>query len=91
MKIPDRFLRAAGEPLGEYPCPACRFLTLSEQPPGTYEICPICWWEDGPVQFSDLDYEGGANKPSLNQWQQWFEDQKLPELVKIGFNFPPRA
>ena len=48
-----------------YPCPCCFNLTLSEQPPGTYEVCPVCYWEDDPVQFVDEEYEGGANNVSL--------------------------
>ena len=48
-------------------CPCCSFLTLCENPPGTYEICPVCFWEDDGVQFSDPDYVGGANHISLNQ------------------------
>jgi hypothetical protein len=91
MKIPDRFLRGPGEPLGAYACPACRFLTLSESPPGTYEICSICGWEDDPAQFSDPNYSGGANRPSLNEWRRNFEEEVLPGLVNGGFNLPPRA
>ena len=45
-----------------YPCPSCHNRTLSEQPPGTYEICPVCFWEDDPVQFEDKDYDGGKGK-----------------------------
>jgi hypothetical protein len=48
-----------------YPCPCCHNRTLSEQPPGTYEICPVCFWEDDPVQFEDEDYDGGANSVNL--------------------------
>jgi hypothetical protein len=48
-----------------YPCPCCKHLTLSEPPPGTYELCPVCYWEDDPVQFDDDRYEGGANRVSL--------------------------
>ncbi len=51
----------------KYECPCCGYLTLDEQPPGTYEICPVCFWEDDPVQFEDPKYEGGANRISLNQ------------------------
>ena len=91
MKIPDRFRRAQGEPLGEHACPACRYLTLSEPPPGTYEICAICGWEDDPVQCDDPDYRGGANHPSLNEWRSHFEAEILPDLVRRGFNLPPRA
>ena len=49
-----------------YACPCCRYLTLSEAPPGTFEICPVCSWEDDNVQYDDPSYEGGANLESLN-------------------------
>lgn len=91
MKIPDRHQRGRGEPLGAFPCPCCGFLTLDEQPPGTYEICGICGWEDDLVQFEDPDYRGGANDPSLNEWRQKFETEGLPELRRSGFNLPPRV
>ncbi len=41
--------------------------TLEEEPPGTYEICSICYWEDDEVQFNDHDFEGRANEVSLRQ------------------------
>ena len=50
-----------------YPCPCCGFLTRSESDHGTFEICPICGWEDDYVQFNDPDYRGGANRESLNE------------------------
>jgi rubredoxin len=49
-----------------YPCPVCGFLTFTEEPPGTYDICPVCFWEDDPVQAQDPDFEGGANSVSMN-------------------------
>ena len=55
-----------------WPCPCCGYRTLSEPPPGTFEICAICYWEDDNVQFDDPDYEGGANKVSLRQAQRNF-------------------
>jgi len=45
----------------------CGNYTLDEEPPGTFEICSVCYWEDDNVQFDDLDYAGGANGISLNQ------------------------
>ena len=53
----------------KYTCPCCGYKSLDEQPPGTYEICSICFWEDDPVQFDDPDYGGGANTPSLRTAQ----------------------
>ena len=49
-----------------YPCPCCANLTLSEPPPGTFEVCPVCLWEDDAVQAGDSSIEGGANKMSLS-------------------------
>ncbi len=47
-----------------HPCPCCGYLTFDE-PPGSYEICPVCFWEDDAVQLRWPTYEGGANRPSL--------------------------
>ncbi|MEV4636294.1 CPCC family cysteine-rich protein [Actinoplanes sp. NPDC049548] len=54
-----------------YPCPCCGYLAFSE-PPGSYDICPICFWEDDLVQLRWPDYSGGANRPSLRDSQQNF-------------------
>jgi hypothetical protein len=47
------------------PCPCCGEFTLSEK--DFYEICPVCNWEDDPVQSTDPTYAGGANTMSLIQ------------------------
>ena len=48
-----------------YICPCCGKHTLHENPPGTFEICGICGWEDDDVQYNDPAYSGGANEVSL--------------------------
>ena len=63
-----------------HPCPCCGYLTLSEPPPGTYEICPVCFWEDDAVQFRDPAYEGGANTVSLDQARASFREHGVSEL-----------
>jgi Cysteine-rich CPCC len=55
-----------------YPCPCCGFLTLDEKPPGTYSICPVCWWEDDDLQWRNPEYAGGANAVSLRQARENF-------------------
>lgn len=50
-----------------YVCPCCGEHTLHESPPGTFEICDICGWEDDNVQYLNPDYSGGANAFSLNE------------------------
>jgi hypothetical protein len=54
-----------------HPCPCCGHLTFDE-PPGSYSICDICFWEDDAVQLRWPTYAGGANKPSLIESQQNF-------------------
>ncbi len=49
-----------------YPCRCCGFLTLDEEPKGTYEVCLVCFWEDDPSQSADPNSAGGANTVSLN-------------------------
>ena len=50
-----------------YPCPCCGYFTFSAPPPGTYQICPICFWEDACSL-----YEWGSNDLSLLQAQENF-------------------
>jgi hypothetical protein len=38
---------------------------MFDEPPGSYEICKICFWEDDVVQLAFPDFAGGANKCSL--------------------------
>jgi Cysteine-rich CPCC len=52
----------------DYPCPCCGFETFSE-PPGSYEICDICGWEDDHVQLAHPLIGGGANRMSLQEAQ----------------------
>lgn len=55
--------------LESYPCPCCGYLVFGE-PPGSYEICPICFWEDDVIQLRFVRMEGGANEVSLVEGQQ---------------------
>ncbi|HHW92920.1 MAG TPA: hydrolase [Clostridiaceae bacterium] len=51
----------------KYKCPCCGFYTFRERLGGTYDICPVCYWEDDLIQLDDENYEGGANTVSLVQ------------------------
>ena len=66
----EKIKEAARLATRKYTCPCCGYKTLDEEPPGTYDICAICFWEDEPIQFEDPDYEGGANRPSLKTAQK---------------------
>ncbi len=56
-----------------YPCPCCGYLTRSEELSGTFEICPVCNWEDDDVQFNDPTFKGGANEMSLLEARENFK------------------
>jgi hypothetical protein len=53
-------------------CPCCGYKTMDTPPSGSYDICPVCFWEDDLVQFKNPNHTGGANFISLKQGQQNF-------------------
>lgn len=70
-----------------FTCPCCAYLTLESEVRGRFEICPVCLWEDGNLQFQDPEFAGGANEPSLRQAQANFHaygasDEKAKDLVR---------
>lgn len=58
----------------KYQCPCCGYYTLETQPDNTFQLCPVCYWEDDGIQLHDLDYTGGANRVSLNQARENFKN-----------------
>ena len=61
----------------KYQCYCCGYYSLEENPEDpTFEICPICFWENDPIQNSDIDYFGGANHISLREARE--------NYIKIG-------
>ena len=65
-----------------YPCPCCGYLQFGE-PPGSYEICDICFWEDDPIQLRWPNWKGGANRLSLIDAQRAFADLGAKEASKL--------
>ena len=59
---------------GKFYCDCCGYNTLNEKPNGTYQVCETCFWEDDPIQKNDPNYEGGANRVSLNQAKKNFAE-----------------
>jgi len=53
-----------------YPCPCCGYFVF-RNPPGSYDICPICFWEDDLSQLR-FPRMTGANRVSLIQGQENF-------------------
>ena len=69
--------------LMSYPCPCCGYLAFGE-PPGSFEICDICGWEDDPVQAANPCTPGGANSESLSQAQDNFQSTPSADLAEYS-------
>jgi len=76
---------------GKYQCPCCDYYTLRDSYENTFEICEVCYWENDGIQFSDPDYEGGANAVSLNQARQNFKKLGTSEACFTGSVRQPTA
>lgn len=60
----------------KFKCLCCDQLVLDFPPSGDYSICPVCGWEDDPVQTDDPYFSGGANKQSLSEARKRWVDDK---------------
>ena len=73
-----------------YPCPCCGYLSFDE-PPGSYMICPICFWEDSAVQLRYVLSASGPNKVSLFEAQQNYARYGAMEKRLVDHVRLPRA
>ena len=62
----------------KYTCPCCGYKVF-DNPPGSFEICPICYWEDEAMQLR-YPKEVGANKFSLVESQINFEKDGVSNI-----------
>ncbi len=62
----------------KYTCPCCGYKVFNEQP-GSFEICPICYWEDEAKQLR-YPKETGANRISLIKAQENYEKHGVSDL-----------
>jgi hypothetical protein len=75
-----------------FPCPVCGYLTFDE-PPGSYDICGVCGWEDDALQLEfATSLAGGANKSTLADAQLTFyrAADRLMRKKGIAALPPPR-
>lgn len=73
-----------------YRCPCCHHKTLTER--GSYEICPVCFWEDdGQDDLDAAAVKGGPNeKLSLIQARENYLRFGACDLTKKQFVRPPK-
>ena len=60
-------------------CACCGSLEVPAGEEGLYYICNKCGWENDEIQRNKPDYEGGANKMSLNQAKKAYKEGKKIE------------
>ena len=71
---PDWVRRAHDELAGRdtsegrrWPCACCTCFTLEEAGRSSYQVCPVCFWEDDGHQYHHPDSAAGANRVSLRR------------------------
>ena len=72
-----------------FPCPCCGYVTFDE-PPGSYAICPICFWEDDLSQLR-FPTTSGANRVPLLEAQRRFQQGGACEERLRPYVRSPRA
>lgn len=58
----------------KYKCPCCGYYTFESPINSTYDICPVCFWEDDRWQLINPNQGGGVNRVSLNQVRENYKE-----------------
>lgn len=53
-------------------CPVCGKYEFENK--NSFDICPVCNWEDDGVQLDDPDWTEGANQMSLNEAREVYKN-----------------
>ena len=56
-------------------CKCCGKYTLDKN--SIYEMCSNCGWKSNPFQEENPNFDGGANKLSLNQYKKEYFNKKI--------------
>lgn len=73
----------------KHKCPCCGYFTIESNKVGTYDICPVCYWESDDIQNHDPTYEGGANEVSLSQARENFKKIGVSDESFSSYVRPP--
>lgn len=85
VKEIDKLIASKSKPI-EYPpykCKLCGMGDIEE----IHDICSYCGWEDDSLQNDEPDYFGGANKMSLNQYKEFWKENKYKILKSANTCF----
>lgn len=68
----------------KYLCPCCQSYEFDDGP-GSYDICPVCFWENDKIQAENPDYTGGANRLSLNECRKNYKKYGACEEKYVSY------
>jgi len=77
------------EKIMKYACPCCGYLTFDHPLDGTFDICPVCRWEDDLIQNENENYAGGANSVSLREARENYKKCGAVETYYVKFARKP--
>ncbi|MBB1139575.1 hydrolase [Myroides sp. WP-1] len=70
-------------------CPCCGYFTLTDEIGNSFQLCPVCYWEDDDIQLKDPTYEEGANAVNLIQAKENFKSfGAIEERFKMYVRLP---
>ena len=69
----------------KFKCICCGYKTLEHSDPVYHEVCPVCYWENDPIQNENHEYKGGANRVCLNEAKRNFAEFGATEKEYIGY------
>ena len=76
-------------PEGRHQCPCCDYFTLESR--GSYEVCPVCYWEDDGTDLSELDRESRSNHRTLREARASFERVGAADEAAVPLVAPASA
>ncbi len=75
LRTPEDYKKYMTGKNKKYKCPCCGYYTLSEV--DSFEVCPVCYWEDDPIQRGNDEYTGGANEICLKSAKKNYKELKV--------------
>jgi hypothetical protein len=63
------------------PCQCCGAKSIEEQ--GSYEICPVCFWEDDGI--TDENVNSGANHLTLKEARENYKKYKACSIEFVNY------
>ncbi len=69
--------------MSKHPCPVCGKFQFPDE--FSFEVCPVCGWEDDAIQEENPDEEACANALSLNEHRRRYREGWLPKwILNVG-------